>query len=72
MADQTPNETPKLWREITIITDGNFIKITKNETAGAMEFMAILSAAINAAQKAQRSPAPELPADLPKPPAVKE
>ena len=41
-------------RQIIIATDGNNIKLIKNETAGNLELMAVLSAILNKLQQAQR------------------
>lgn len=38
------------WREILITTDGNSIKLVKNQTAGTLELISILSSIVNSIQ----------------------
>ena len=50
--EQKTFEKPKM-RQIIIATDGNNIRLIKNETAGNLELMAVLSAILNKLQQAQ-------------------
>ena len=43
MNDEKKEEKINPWRQIIIETDGNGIKITKNEAIGVLEFKAILN-----------------------------
>ena len=44
------NEQPKM-RQILIETDGNMVRVTKNETAGNLELLAALQAVIGVLAK---------------------
>lgn len=58
-------ETPKLdpskknWREIVIITDGNYINLKKAEVSGQIELCAILRSLAARLESEQVPPAPE-------------
>jgi len=51
---QEEQKPQQKMREVIIQTDGNSINLTKNETAGNLELIALLSTVLNKLQQTQR------------------